>query len=262
MVTLQPFSHVYAVTATVNGRPAVTSRWQDTLDEVTIGGRRVYRRTQISIQSNGKVRTWVSVFVPDSLVPISDTFNTSDGDIFIRTFANGVATDYSSSGAQRGAITTSRAPLPTGYSDFNGGQFGLALLQLPLGPHYKTTLTTFGTTDSAIQLIPIEVLRMEKVGIGSCSPDALVVRATFAAKYYPDEGENFMTFWLTRAPPYVVKLVTDAPAKRLSVAFNLDPSSNACANLPTHRRALPSRTRVTALPVLPSQRIRRPVLGS
>jgi hypothetical protein len=240
MVTLQPFSHVYAVTATVNGRPAVTSRWQDTLDEVKIGGQRAYRRTQISIQSNGKVRTWVSVFVRDSLVPIADTFNTSEGDIFIRTFANGMATDYSSSGAQRGLMTTSRAPLPAGYSDFNGGQFGLALLQLPLAPHYEVTLTTFGPTDSAIQLVPIEVLRTEKVGIGSCSLDAFVVRATFAATYYPDEGENFMTFWLTKAPPYVVKLVTEAPEKRISVAFNLDPSENVCASPQTHRhRAAP-----------------------
>jgi hypothetical protein len=231
LVTLQPFSHVYAVTATVNGKPAVTTRWQDTLDEVTIGRQKAYRRTQISIQSNGKVRTWVSVFVPDSLVPITDTFNTSDGDIFIRTFADGMVTDYASSGDQRGVMTTSQAPLPAGYSDFNGGQFGLALLQLPLTPHYKATLTTFGPTDSAIQLVPIEVLRTEKVRIGSCSPDAFVVRATFSAKYYPDEGENFMTFWLTRAPPYVIKLVTEAPEKGISVAFNLDPSESACAGV-------------------------------
>jgi hypothetical protein len=228
LIALTPFSHVYAVTATVHGKPAVTSRWQDTLEEVTIGGQKVYRRTQISTQSNGRVRTWISVFLPESLSPVADTFNTSEGDIFIRTFANGVATDYSSNGAQRGVMTTSRAPLPSGYSDFNGGQFGLALLQLPLALHYKATLTTFAPTDSAIQLVPIEVLRTEKLAIGSCSLDAFVVRATFAAKYYPDEGQNSMTFWLTRGPPYVAKLVTEAPEKGIDVAFNLNPSEIEC----------------------------------
>lgn len=228
MLALIPFSHVYAVTATVHGKPAVTSRWQDTLEEVTIGGQKVYRRTQISMQSNGRVRTWISVFLPESLAPIGDTFNTSEGNIFIRTFVNGVATDYSSNGAERGVMTTSRAPLPSGYSDFNGGKFGLALLHLPLAPHYKATLTTFAPTDSAIQFVPIEVLRTEKLAIGSCSLNAFVVRATFAAKYYPDEGENFMTFWLTRDPPYVAKLVTEAPEQGINVAFNLNPTEIAC----------------------------------
>jgi hypothetical protein len=221
-VRLQPFSHTYSVVAIVNGKAAVTSQWHDTLDELTVAGKRALRRTQVSLQSNGKSRTWVSVFERDTLSPISDTFNTSDGDIFARTFVNGVATDYSSSGAARGVLVTTITHLPLGYSDFNGGQFGLALLQLPLAPSYKTTLTAFGPTDTSIQSIPIEVLRKEAIEIGTRSVEAFVVRATFSAKYYPDEGENYMTFWLTKEAPYVARLVMEAPQQNLHVEFSLE----------------------------------------
>jgi hypothetical protein len=44
---LHPYSHVYSFTATLGGRTAVTSRWQDTLDEVTLAGTKALRRTQI-----------------------------------------------------------------------------------------------------------------------------------------------------------------------------------------------------------------------
>ena len=92
-IELQPYSHVYSVTANVGGRTAVTSRWQDTLDEVPLAGKKAFRRTQISLQSNGRVRTWISLFEHTTLAPVADTFNTSDGEIFARTFADGVATD-------------------------------------------------------------------------------------------------------------------------------------------------------------------------
>lgn len=221
-VDLRPYSHAYNVVATVNGKPVVTTQWKDTLDEITVAGKKALRRTQVSLQSDGKSRTWVSVFEPDSLAPISDTFNTSDGEIFARTFLAGTAMSYSSSGSDRGVLKTSQARLPNGYTDFNGGQFGLALLGLPLAPSYKTTLVTFGPTDGAIQLVPIEVLRTERIDIRGRTVEAFVVRATFAAKYYPDEGENFMTFWITREAPYVARLVTEAPQQHLRVTFDLE----------------------------------------
>lgn len=225
---LHPYSHVYSVTATLGGRTAVTSRWQDTLDEVTLAGTKALRRTQISSQSNGRVRTWISLFKQATLAPIADTFTTSDGEIFARTFADGMATDYSSTGPAKGLMTTSKTALPQGFSDFNGGQFGLALLNLPLAVGFKTTLTTFGTTDTTTQYVPIEVLRAERLQVGTCLLPTLVVRATFQAKYYPDEGENYMTFWLLQQPPYVARLVTDAPQKRLSVSFDLSDTGAAC----------------------------------
>ncbi len=193
-----------------------------------VAGKKALRRTQISLQSNGRVRTWISLFEHATLTPIADTFNTSDGEIFARTFADGAATDYSSSGSTKGLMTTSKTALPPGYSDFNGGQFGLALLELPLALGFKTTLTTFGPTDAAIQYVPVEVLRQEQLHVGACVLPTLVVRATFQAKYYPDEGENYMTFWLVQRPPYVARLVTDAPQKHLSVSFDLNDTGTGC----------------------------------
>jgi len=227
-IELQPYSHVYSVTANVGGRTAVTSRWQDTLDEVPLAGKKALRRTQISLQSNGRVRTWISLFEDATLAPIADTFNTSDGDIFARTFADGVATDYSSTGSTKGLMATSKTALPPRYSDFNGGQFGLALLQLPLALGLKTTLTTLGPTDETIQYVPVEVLRGEALHVGKCVLPTLVVRATFLAKYYPDEGDNYMTFWLAQQPPYVARLVTEAPQKHLSVSFDLADTGAGC----------------------------------
>lgn len=110
----------------------------------------------------------------------------------------------------------------------NGGQFGLALLRLPLTPHHRTTLTTFGSTDTTVQSVLIEVLRTETFHYGACSTEAAVVRATFFARYYPDEGDNYMTFWLTNRPPYVVKLVTEAPRTGLTVTYALDDESRPC----------------------------------
>lgn len=225
---LEPFSHTYIVRAELNGKLVVTSRWKDSLERVAVNGRQLYRRTQISTQSNGTVRTWISVFGPEDLSPVSDTFSTSDGEIFARVFSRSGVTNYASSGATKGIITTETVALPVGYSDFNSGQFGLAVLQLPLKPGYRTTLTTFGTTDAKVQLVPLEVLRSETLHFAACSIDTLVARATFAARYYPDEGDNYMTFWLAKTPPYVAKLVTETPRTRLKVTFDLDAASQ-CA---------------------------------
>jgi hypothetical protein len=227
-IGLQPYSVTYAVTATAKGKTLVTARWRDTLDVIAVAGKQAYRRTQVSLQSNGVSRTWVSVFDPEAFSPIADTFSTSDGDIFARVFAGSRVTDYASNGSNRGILTSSTTVLPSNYSDFNGGQFGLALLELPLTPHYQTTLTTFGTTDTTVQSVPIEVLRTETLSLGSCSFDAVVVRATFSAKYYPDEGDNYMTFWLTKRRPYVVQLIADAPRSGLTVTYRLDDKSHAC----------------------------------
>ncbi len=225
---LEPFSHVYAVEVAIKGKHVATSRWQDVLERVAIGGRQVYRRTQISTQSNGIVRTWISVFDASDFSAVSDTFDTSEGDMFGRVFGRGEVADYSSLGKSRGVLTTQTARLPMHYSDFNSGQFGLALLQLPLAVGYSTTLTTFGPTDARVQFVPIEVLREERLTVGNCSFDALVVRAAFSARDYPDEGENFMTFWLVKRPPYVARLLTEAPQSGLVVSFDLDDKGISC----------------------------------
>jgi hypothetical protein len=227
-VQLQPYSVTYAVTATAKGKTLVTARWRDTLDVITVAGKQAYRRTQVSLQSNGVSRTWVSVFDTEAFSAIADTFSTSDGDIFARVFTGSRVTDYTSNGSSRGILTSSTTELPPNYSDFNGGQFGLALLELPLAPHYQTTLTTFGSTDATVQSVPIEVLRTETLRLGACSLDAIVVRATFSAKYYPDEGDNYMTFWLTKRRPYVAQLITDAPRSGVTVTYKLDDQRHAC----------------------------------
>lgn len=225
---VQPFSHVYNVTAVLKGRTVATTRWTDKLEAVSSGDRQLLRRSQVSVQSNQTVRTWVSVFDPVTLSPISDTFNSSNGDILLRTFDSGYATDYSSMGDTRGIVRIARAPVPAKYSDFNSGQFGLSLVGLPLAPGYRTTLTTFGPTDLGVEVIPVEVLRQESLVVGECALDTFVVRATFAAKYSPDEGENYMTFWLTQRPPYVARLVLDTPSSGLRVNFDLDPAGQVC----------------------------------
>jgi hypothetical protein len=225
---LQPFSHTYVVTANRKGKSFVVSHWNDKLDSINVGGKQAYRRTQISTQVNGKVRTWISVFNPQTLAPIADTFDSSDGEIFARVFNGGRVTSYSSSGQAQGIMSTSTTEVPAHYSDFNGGQFGLALLLLPLSSRYTTTLTSFAPNGEELQSVPIAVQKKEKLTYGTCSYDAYVVRASFLAKDYPDEEDNFMTFWVTKKPPYIVKLVTDAPKIDLTVTYELDDKSRTC----------------------------------
>ena len=225
---LEPFSHVYTVDVAIKGKRVAASRWQDSLERVAVGGRQVYRRTQVSTQSNGIVRTWISLFDTADFSAVSDTFDTSEGDIFGRVFNSGEVTDYSSLGKSRGVLTTQTVRLPVQYTDFNSGQFGLALLRLPLAVGYSTTLTTFGPTDARVQLVPIAVLRNEELRVGNCSFDALVVRAAFSARDYPDEGDNFMTFWIVKRPPYVLRLVTEAPQSGLVVTFDLQNKGISC----------------------------------
>ncbi len=85
-------------------------------------------------------------------------------------------------------LTTQTVRLPVQYTDFNSGQFGLALLRLPLAVGYSTMLTTCGPTNARVRLVPIAVLRNEELRVGNCSFDALVVRAAFSARDYPDEA--------------------------------------------------------------------------
>ena len=144
----EPNTHVYAVSADLNGRHVVTSRWEDRLDRRSASGHE------------------------------ADTFNTSEGDVSVRDSGTGTVTDYYSLGKNRGIVAS-----PTG---------------------------------TAVEHVPIEVLRKEALHVGNCSFDALVVRDTFSAHDYPDEGDNY------------ARLVTEAPQSSLVVSFDLDDNGDSC----------------------------------
>jgi hypothetical protein len=93
------------------------------------------------------------------------------------------------------------AELPHPVYDFNGGMYGVLLASLPLKQGLKGTLPAIADQDNTLSIEPFEVLRQEPVSAGAHG----TVTAWVVDSARP--GNYTMRFWLTRTPPYIIKLV-------------------------------------------------------
>lgn len=95
-------------------------------------------------------------------------------------------------------ITSSELNLTRPF-DFLGGVYGLLLVSFPLKIRFSATLPSFDENTDTIRWKTFRVKGEEMVGAGSGKQvKAWVVETA-------DNGA--MTFWLTKRPPYIIKLV-------------------------------------------------------
>jgi hypothetical protein len=184
--------------------PVEAGIWTDELREELSGVRPVLVRKQEQRDRREQVRTTtVNVFDSKTLAPISmdwkmdaNNFNHREFDgprVRFRRLATppgGVL--------QQGDVTLAIPPF-----DFLGGMYGLIAVALPLAPGFAAKIPALDERDEVLRWIDLRVTGKGTVEAGRGKR----VRAWLVDASTPDGP---MTFWLTKTPPYVIKLVYHA----------------------------------------------------
>jgi hypothetical protein len=183
-----------------DGRELPEGIWSDHMEWTTVNGKRAMLRVQGVSFIRGASNVIMNVFSPDTLAPISSETHNVDGTVFKRTFDGAHITSVSLANAR-----DTKAPavnvLPQAVYDFNGGMFGILIASLPLKEGFRGTLPAIADHDDTLTTEPFEVLRQEDVEAGARGK----VKAWVVESARP--GDYTMKFWVTKAAPYIIKLV-------------------------------------------------------
>lgn len=198
---LQPYNNAWFYSVRIGDGPVIPQGiWSDHMQWTNVDGKRLMLRVQGTTFVKGVSNTILNVFDPRTLAPVSSETHNIDGTIFRRTFRGAHVTSSRLTNAVD-AKTPLAADLPQPVYDFNGGMYGILMAALPLEPGVKGTLPAIADDDPLLVEQPFEVLRQEEVEAGARGKViAWVVDSTLPGKYR-------MRFWVTKAVPYIIRLV-------------------------------------------------------
>ncbi len=208
---LQPYTNRWTFTIQKPGQAAVeTGIWTDALEAVSFDGRPALRRTQVANYTKKNFKLiFINVFDPKTMEPLqSDYERTDTGEKRHIDFRHETVTYRRTPGAAGAAGTAPEektAILARRVFDFYDGTYGLLLSAFPLRTGYTVSIPTFDTTTMAVDWVPVHVIGRETVAAGKDKrADTWVVET-------PTRLYGKMTWWLTRAPPYVIQAVVEVP---------------------------------------------------
>jgi hypothetical protein len=207
---LKPYKNAWKVMYAFPGRePFLVGIWSDELSEVEVDGRHLLKRAQMADYAKYHiVTTYVNVFDPKTMSPVYMDFKRSDtGEWAHRDFEGAVvkyrrATSASSSGSESGQLKLSHA-----IFDYNGGLYGVLLAALPLKEGMKVTFPTLSEDSDELDWITITVGKPELVDAGP-GKQVLAFPVDTDGNY---ANKSHSIFWITKEPPYVIKLVSTIP---------------------------------------------------
>lgn len=198
---LKPYDNAWIYTAKLSdGTIHPQGIWTDHMQRSVVDGKSVMLRVQGTTFINGSANTIINTFDPRTLAPIKSETHGVDGTIFRRTFdgARVTSVTLAAVGDKKEGTTVD---LPEAVYDFNGGMYGILLASLPLRKGLKGTLPAIADRDSTMTAEPFEVRGRESVRAGARG--SLTAWVVDSAR----PGDYTMRFWLTKTPPYIIKLV-------------------------------------------------------
>jgi hypothetical protein len=210
---LEPYTNLWNVTVVVakDGRRVDAGTWSDEGKFITWKGQPAFRRVQVfSIKRTGGKTTTTNVFDAKTMRPLAREFSTSAGDD-TQLLINGTDVEVIDGiGPNRAAPKHTHLTIAQPFYDFSGGTYGLLLAGLPLTDGYSGSLTTIAERDQSLQNIPFKVVAHELV---EAKPGTNVMAWKVEAVWHepdPKTDGSLLTFWLTKSPPYIIKLIYDS----------------------------------------------------
>jgi hypothetical protein len=197
---LAPYNNAWLYSARLpSGETRPQGIWSDHLQFRDIEGRRALLRVQGMTYGTGASSSVLNAFDPQTMEPILSQTRGPDGKSIRRTFANGIVHSVNMA-SPCAAEVSADFPLSGVLYDFYGGMYGLLLATFPL---HEGAIGSFQSIDEFENTnVPAryQVVRRERVSAGS--------RGHVSAWRVQSgrEGQYSMTFWLTKAPPYIIKL--------------------------------------------------------
>ena len=198
---LHPYTNRWSFAIEKPGAPPVEAGiWTDAMEAVSYQGRPALKRTQVADYKKGIRLTFVNVFDPKTMTPLtfdytrSDTGETRHLEVDNRTLRFKRLPGSGDEFAQDYVATVDHRIL-----DFYDGMYGILLDAFPLREGYEVTFPAFDTDRAAVDWVNLRVTGRETVPAGAGkTADAWVVHVE--TKLY---GSS--TWWLTREAPYVIK---------------------------------------------------------
>lgn len=197
---LVPYENSWRLSFVKNGKSKEAGTVTDQVVAVDVDGRHLLKRIQIVKYDTVKFETRnENVFDPVTMAPVSMDF-----------WRNGPLVNHREFDGRFVYFHTPGTPIkiaeyPKAVVDFYGGMYGLLLAGLPLQEGYTTTLAAVDEDDATYREVPIRVLKREPVAAGRLGTvDAWLTEAKTSM--------GAMRFWISKSPPYILKLEWDAPS--------------------------------------------------
>ncbi len=199
---LKPYTNLWRLTYTKPGHEAsVVALWSDQGEAVMIGGRPAMKRTQVAKydKPKGLISTVVNVFDLATMAPLSLDFSRNDNGAYNHREVHGALIHFRRADSQEGEVHQGDVKLSVKAFDFFAGMYGLLLVTGPLRQGYTATFPSSAEDGERLRWATYEVTGKEMVTMGKEKhAEAWVIKTD-------DNGP--MTFWLTKEPPYIIKLV-------------------------------------------------------
>ena len=137
---LKPYKNAWKVVYAFPGKePFLVGTWTDELAAVEINGRHLLKRSQMADYAKYNiVTTYVNVFDPKTMAPISMDFNRSDtGEWAHRDFDGALVKYRRGKSGYDAKNEAGQLELKEPVFDYNGGMYGVLLAALPLTEGFK-----------------------------------------------------------------------------------------------------------------------------
>jgi hypothetical protein len=212
---LQPYENAWVYSATLpDGSVHVQGIWTDHFSRIALNGKSLWRRIQGMTYVTQAASSVSDVFDPDTCMPVSNEQHHPDESVLKRTFEGAHVTTerVDRPGA---APTRTGFDLPEPVFDFFGGTYGILLSCLPLTTGLTATLPAIDETKDSFKPFAFSVLRKERTHAGRLgNVDTFVV-------FVDTPGEYSQTFWLSKEPPYIIRLQVAWADKHAVATFDM-----------------------------------------
>ena len=212
---LQPYDNAWTFSATLpDGSVRVQGIWTDHFEHYSVNGKSVWKRLQGMTYSNHLMSSVSNVFDPGTCAPVSNEQHHPDESVLKRTFdgVHVVSERIDKPGAES---RKNSFDLSQPVFDFYGGSYGILLACLPLKVGYVATFQAIDETKDELKPVTLSVLREERVTAGRMGTvKTLVV-------FVDTPGEYSQTFWLSKAPPYIIRLQVAWADKHAVATFDM-----------------------------------------
>jgi len=207
---LKPYKNAWKIVYEFPGKePVLIGMWTDELVAVEINGRHLLKRTQMADYAKYNiVSTYVNVFDPKTMAPVYSDFKRSDtGEWVHRDFEDGRVTYRRANTNSEQKTETGKLEMKEPVFDYNGGMYGILLAALPLTEGLKAGLPALSEDRDEYDRVAVTVGKQELVDAGP-GKQIMAWPVDTEANY---ANKSHSIFWVTKEPPYVIKLVTTIP---------------------------------------------------
>lgn len=207
---LKPYKNAWKVVYEFPGKePFLVGTWSDELAAEEVNGLHLLKRTQMADYAKYHVvTTYVNVFDPKTMSPVSMDFKRSDtGEWAHRDFENSRVKYRRGHADDKAKTQAGQLELNEAIFDYNGGMHGVLLAALPLKEGLTATLPTLSEDRDELDRVVVTVGKQELVDAGP-GKQVLAWRVDTEGNY---ANKSHSIFWVTKEAPYVIKLVTVIP---------------------------------------------------